>query len=347
MNVVVVDTLEQMDLLQSNWESVYAADAHASIFLSWNWLRGFFEVTPFRWFVLALRPDDVLPFVAFLPLAIDISRFNLVKILRMGGVPAADYTGLVSLPAAESAAINHFARYIQQELAWDRFHVSDALDRRMDALLELFSGDEFYIHPSKRVVCPFMALPEGMAQYFQLLSRATRKSLKRNLRHIEALEDFRVTFATQDNFDNHIELFYRLWSARWGERPFWYRRIFQQCFVDQNLLIILLWDGDIPIAASAAYMDPQKKVYYDFASGYNSQYLDYSPGNVIFLHGIQYAIEQGYTCYDFLRGGEAYKYSLGAQDRYCVNTLITRKNFRSRVIDYGAGVVRELRKRFQ
>jgi len=343
MDVVVVDDLQKMDRLKFNWGTVYAADPHAHIFLSWVWLRGFFEVTPYRWFVLALRPEACTFFVAFLPLAQANSKFNLLRILRMGGAPAADYTGLICLPEYEDEAIRHFAGYIQNVLVWDRFQASDVLDYRVDAIINAFSERKFSVQSKGELHCPYISLPESWDQYLGSLSRATRKSLKRNLRKIEALEDFRVTYATPENLKNQIEIFYKLWKERWGTRPFWYRKIFEHCFNDQKLLIIFLWDENIPFATTAAFVDPQKNIFYDFAGGYHLDYALYSPGNMVILYGIQYAIENQYKVYDFLRGGEEYKYSFGAVDRYCSQTLITRRSLRGSVVSFIVNVARKLR----
>lgn len=344
MDVVVIDDLQQMDELRSNWDVVYAADSHASIFLSWAWLRGFFEVTPYRWFVLALRPDTSAPSVAFFPLAEDNSKSDLVRVFRMGGAPAADYTGLVSLPDYEDAAISYFSTYIQQELVWDRFHASDVLDHRVDAVVSMFSREHFNIQVKGGVSCPYISLPESWDHYLKLLSRKRRKSLRRSLRKIEASENFSITYASQENLTSQIEIFYELWRERWGVRPSWYRNIFQQCSAENKLLLIFLWDGDVPVAASATFVDSQKKICYDFARGYRDGYARYSPGNVVLLHAIQYAIENQYDKFDFLRGGESYKYSFGAQDRCVSHTLLARKNLRSALVNRAVNWVRWLRK---
>ncbi|RME42331.1 MAG: GNAT family N-acetyltransferase, partial [Caldilineae bacterium] len=68
MQVRKIERLEDFIALRQNWEAVYAADPHAHIFVSWLWLRGWFQIASPRWFILAARPDAASPYVAFLPL---------------------------------------------------------------------------------------------------------------------------------------------------------------------------------------------------------------------------------------------------------------------------------------
>jgi len=46
-------------------------------------------------------------------------------------------------------------------------------------------------------------------------------------------------------------------------------------------------------------------------------------------HSIRYAIENGFTEYDFLRGNETYKYSFGVKERSIRHIVIGTKNGRN------------------
>ena len=65
---------------------------------------------------------------------------------------------------------------------------------------------------------------------------------------------------------------------------------------------------------------------------------------------IRYAINEGFTRYDFLRGDEAYKYSFGAENRRLVNLHIrtrSRRNGASGLDPRGLGEVLEECLRYQ
>ena len=110
MQVDCITNIEQFNKLKSNWEAVYAADPNVTIFVSWGWLRGWFEVVPDRWLVLAARPENTSAYVAFLPLRINAGQ----RRLQMGGNHLADHTGFVCLPEHKEATIPVFVHYISQ-----------------------------------------------------------------------------------------------------------------------------------------------------------------------------------------------------------------------------------------
>ena len=99
MTVTTIRGLAQFDSLKVDWDAVYQTDTQTAVCMSWDWLRGWLEVTPHEWFVLALRPDGNSPYVAFLPLA------TASGYLFMGGTPLADYTGFVCRPEYEALAL--------------------------------------------------------------------------------------------------------------------------------------------------------------------------------------------------------------------------------------------------
>ena len=55
---------------------------------------------------------------------------------------------------------------------------------------------------------------------------------------------------------------------------------------------------------------------YAYLGGFDPELPRLSPGAQIIGHAIDQAIAEGATEFHFLRGGEAYKYSWGAVDRW-------------------------------
>src|SRR4030095_8096301 len=100
--------MDEFEALRSPWDGVFASDPNASVFVSWAWLRGWFETSPHPWTVLAARSDAGGPWMGFIPVSFcggAIYRFDRVREIRMAGEPAADYTGFVCEPSVEKAVI--------------------------------------------------------------------------------------------------------------------------------------------------------------------------------------------------------------------------------------------------
>ena len=114
-------------------------------------------------------------------------------------------------------------------------------------------------------------------------------------------------------------------------------------FEHQCLCLSVLWDDTTPVAALAGCIDQVKKTFYAYIVGYNPEYAKLSPGRVMFGYSIQYAIENGFQIYDFLRGVEQYKLSLGSKKHFVTYTTIIRKGLRSTVANNGLNLTRRLR----
>ena len=328
MQVDCITNIEQFNKLKSNWEAVYAADPNVTIFVSWGWLRGWFEVVPDRWLVLAARPENTSAYVAFLPLRINAGQ----RRLQMGGNHLADHTGFVCLPEHKEATIPVFVHYIQQYLKWDQFQMRDVLDDRLNVFLNDFPSQQFILRQTDSTSCPYLPLPESWEEYLEGLSSTTRRNIRYYTRQVERLHEFRVTNVREDNFDRQIETSLMLWRLRWGVKPEHfldsYRTVLRHCFENDHLWVTILWDGVVPVAGMAAFIDKQNKSFSPYISGYDDRYAKLSPGTVMMGYGIRYAIENGFETCDFLRGDEAYKFTIGGVERFNTNVIITRKSLR-------------------
>ena len=337
MQVSRVDSISQFDQLQANWESVYAADSYAHIFVSWTWLRGWFAITPFDWFVLAIRPDNESPHVSFLPLilrGLRIHEFRPVRVLHLGGQPLAFYTGFVCLPEYEEEALVTFAAYIQEQLAWDSFQMEEVLDPRLDVFLQCFSIEEYDIRQSYGMPSLYIPLPDDWDSYLQnRLGPKTRRNLRRSLRKIDNGNGYWMTHTQLDTVERDIEVLLMLWQWRWGAKPManWHRKILRCSFENNGLWLKVLWNGQTPVAALAGIVDQNKHTFYAYIVGHNDKYTKLSPGKIMFGNSIRYAIEDGFQIYDFTLGADDYKISLDARQRSTKRITIKRRGFRNTV----------------
>lgn len=342
MQVSIINNLKQFQQLKTNWDAVYSADPNAQIFVSWSWLRSWFEVTPYAWSILAIQLDRNSPYIAFFPIAlrsVKKCKIHVFRELHMGGYYLADYTGFVCLPEYEEQAITTFAIYLQQHFKWDSFQLTDVSDPRLDIFLKCFSQKKFNFHQANATCCPYIPLPTTWEQYLQdFLGANTRQNLRKKLRQIESLKEFNFIPTQANNLEIQIEALLKLWQMRWGVRSESelniYRNIFQRCFENDCLWLNVLWNETTPVAGIAIFMEQQKKVFYFYITGYDDNFSKLSPGRVMLAHSIKYAIENGFEVFDFLRGDEDYKFSFfGAKERYNKNVTIERRNLRITAIN--------------
>jgi CelD/BcsL family acetyltransferase involved in cellulose biosynthesis len=317
-----IDDLHQFDRLRESWTTVYEADPHATIFVSWPWLRGWFAATPHKWLVLVGRSDTSPNPVAFFPLALDGHR------LLMGGNPLADYTGLVCVPQHEAEAIAGFATYVQRQVDWEKFYLRNVLDGRIDRFFKHFAVGRFALQVKGQTSCPHICLPDTWEKYLQeCVGPTTSRDIKRSLKKIATGDQFRVTSAEVYDLDTHVETLLDHWHARWGCPDYYragFREIFRHCFEHDRLWLSILWDGTKLIGALAALLDPVKKIMTACITSSDRTYAQLRPGKMVYAYAIRYAIEHGYRIFDFTRGNEGYKFSLGAVERFSPSLTIAR-----------------------
>jgi CelD/BcsL family acetyltransferase involved in cellulose biosynthesis len=59
-----------------------------------------------------------------------------------------------------------------------------------------------------------------------------------------------------------------------------------------------------------------------YNSGLDRRFMEYSPGWVLLGYLLQWANENGYAEFDFMRGDEEYKYRFGAVDRFVMRVTL-------------------------
>jgi len=323
VKITRIDNLQQFDRLKESWDAAYAADPHATICVSWAWLRGWFAVTPHKWFVLVGRSHKTSAPVAFFPLALDHHR------LLMGGNPLADYTGFVCPPEHEAEAISGFAAYVQRHVRWEKLYLRNVMDGRIDRFLEHFQSARFTVQLKAQTSCPHVRLPDTWERYLrESVGPTTSRDIRRSLKKVDEVERFRVTCAEAEDVDCHVETLLEHWHSRWGCPDYYrdgFREIFHRCFKDGRLWLSILWDDTSPIGALAAFLDPARKTMTACITSSDRTYAQLRPGKVVYAYGIRYAIEHGYEVFDFTRGNEDYKFSFGAVERFSPSVAVARK----------------------
>lgn len=348
ITIGTVDRITDLDSLGSierEWEAVHRADPVATVFTSSAWLRGRLSALADPWCVLAARPGAGEPVVALLPLRFLPSspgaRFcweteqgssaagAQVRGLGMAGSPLADYTGFVCSVGYEDIALAAFADFIQRYLDWRYFEIRDALDSRLDTFLGHFTESRFRIERHPTTHCPFLELNNSWEAYLGTRPRPRmRREIRHDLRAMERLPGLRRTTVADDG-ELQISSLLELWQGRWGRLPgpqlAQYRAVFRSCLEAGCLWLDIFWDRDAPITGLLGFLDRKRRSFCFYITGFDERYAALSPGTVIVAHAIREAICNGYQIFDFLRGDEPYKFSLGAELRQTENVTIFRK----------------------
>lgn len=344
MQIDVIERFETFNGCRSNWDSVYAADPDANVFLSWDWQSRWLHEVDQGWLILAARSqangDD---YVAFFPLRLNARPFKtggFYTEMLMAGARFADYTGVIARPEYVDAAIDAFGQRLNA-MSWGVFRLaSTRISEDSHArLVRHFPQDQCEILTDQpfldsagndNSICPFVELPDTWDAYLSGLSANTRQKLRRLLRKVDADPDLQITLAGPDTIDRSIETLVDLWSRQWSERKGDNLGSIQEViqtmlrhYCDLGILHMpILWRGGEPAGLLACLTDRRKHVMHFFIGARDERHNSLQPGLTLHAFNIRQAIGMGLTRYDFLRGNERYKYSFGAIDQKICNTVV-------------------------
>lgn len=163
---------------------------------------------------------------------------------------------------------------------------------------------------------PFVSLSGDFEQYLASLSKNNRHELRRKMRRAERMASQGLHVTHDGNLDIFLRL-HRLSSADkadfMGLHEDFFLQLSEELALSDMLQVSVLWDGDVPLAAM--YQIRFNNVVQLYNSGYDPDYAALAPGLVLLGYCLKKACRDGCCEYDFLRGGERYKYDLGGQDR--------------------------------
>ena len=177
------------------------------------------------------------------------------------------------------------------------------------------AGAEYSIR--EHAAAAVMRLPGSYEDYLAGLGKKERHETRRKLRRFEAgLGAPRLTAHHRPG--PHLDRFFALHRMADGPKGSFMTPAMEALFADLlagegwRLDVLCGEDGEMA-AASFGYADRQG--YYLYNSSYDPRLRGESPGAALLTLLVKRAIEEGREVFDFLKGGEPYKYRMGAQAR--------------------------------
>jgi len=164
-------------------------------------------------------------------------------------------------------------------------------------------------------------LPPTWEDYLGMLNRKQRHEVRRKLRRLQeaGLAVYR-TIESADDAAAAVPLFFELFRQSTSEKKAFMTTKMEAFFASlieatarANLLRMGILDLDATPVAVVVCFDYDGTVYL-YNNGYDPDYRSLSVGLISKILSIKDSIERGRRTYDFLKGGEAYKYRLGGKE---------------------------------
>jgi len=357
MKAELHDSFDSLLNLRAEWNPLLQRSESNVLFLTWEWQRAWWQAfgrgKDLR--VLSIR-DERENLQAIVPLFVqethfdprialpdintehpfDVASGTRQRIIQLvGGTKVSDYLDIIAPTELTRQVCAVFLDILADMEDW---HILDlrplpARSPTVSAVAELSRTHGWDVHQTREEVCPVLALPDTWEKYLsQTLNKKQRHELRRKIRRAE--KRTRVEWHWIDDLDalsEGLEIFFRLHKASdpgkdafMDERMQGFFREVAQVALEKGWLRLsmLRFDGH-PVASYLCFDYPNNRLVYN--SGFDpSASRDLSPGIVLLGYLIKDAIQSGCRSFDFLRGGERYKYSFGAKDTEVLRLVVRR-----------------------
>jgi CelD/BcsL family acetyltransferase involved in cellulose biosynthesis len=331
--------------LQAEWNRLLRRSRFDTLFLTHEWQTTWWEsLGEGELWILAMRSQATNELVGIVPLYLVINqegpwagkrKFNLV-----GCIEVSDYLDIIAAKGWERDVYRAFHAWLCSDAApaWEVLDLcnlpEDSLTyRELPAVFsEITPGWEIQV--SQEDTAPQFALPLRYDTYLQeRVEKKQRHEIRRKQRRAERETEVQFTLVgPKDNLAAEMDDFAALQRASRPDKAEFMtpemRRFFQrmaQRMQDAGYLRLgfLSINGE---KAAALLSFEYNRRFLLYNSGYDPDaYSHLSPGWVLVGYTIQYALAVGCRVFDFMQGGEAYKYHFGSQDYRVMRVIVTRQ----------------------
>ena len=249
----------------------------------------------------------------------------------MGDTNLFDYHDVILLHQS-NIIYDNLWKYIQL-LEWDKC-VFKSLPN-YSGFLNFFrqiDNKDFEIVICEEDSVPVLNLNNTWEEYLQNLNKKHRHELKRKFRRLnDTNKNIRQYFSKNaSTIDYELTEFFRLLKLSSPEKSdflteeieSFFTKIFKALFKENILRLYFMEIDDTKVAACICF--DYNNVYSLYNSGYDTNYSYLSVGLLNKALCIKESLELNYDKFNFLRGSERYKYSLGGMDQKIFQISITR-----------------------
>lgn len=322
LEVCALSSRGELALSLPEWDRLYAACPDATPFQSPAWIVpwlahfGGGELCS----VGIYRGDRL---VALAPW--QLSDGPVERTISFVGGGISDYGGVLVAPGgAGEGSVDVLLGHLAEQRARYDLCVLDQLPPT-DPLYAARLPPDLSDEPSDQETCPELPLPTRVESLARQLPHRLGPRIQRSLRRLTREGQARFERAESRNLEELLDAFFDLHAARWHTRRTpgvladgtvkrFHRDVAAGMLARQELrLHALRLDGRIE---AALYAFVHGRRVFSYLSGFSPRLSALSPGTLMIWRALAVAIEEGHHTFDFLRGGESYKYDWGAQDRW-------------------------------
>lgn len=325
----LVTSVDAFDALAGDWWELWQSVPVATPFQTPAWLIAWWHAfAPGRLATFAVREAASRRLVGLAPLYAEASDRGS-RLLPIG-ISASDYVDVLLAPGSEHAAGAALVEALDANGGWQRVELPDLAPEALARGLQ--APENTTDETMAAAVCPAIVLPKG-AGFDDVVPALQRRKLRMAQHRLDRHGHWRI-HSTGDLeparwADLVTDLHGRRWRAR-GETG---------VLADERMLRLI--SGAFPELATRGLLRchaleigvriagvfvgfAHRGVFYAWLGGLDPRFAEFSPGSVLIGKAIEAAIADEASRFDFLRGGEPYKYGWGAVDFHTYRRVFRR-----------------------
>jgi len=306
--------------LETEWSELARRRAYPTVFLTPHWTR---VARAFD------RREQVTLSIAERGIAA-LARDDDGTITFAGG-ELTDYQDIVAKPADVPAVAEALAEWIvAKRTPRVLLEFVPEESATVDVVAGVLRRAAYAVQVDRLVTAPRLTLPDSFETYVQGLGKKERHELRRKLRGLETGRRVSFRFAADSERTAVFDRFVALHRRSRGEKAEFMTREMERFFRDvADTLAARGWlrlgalnvDGeDAAVVFAFAY----EGTFALYNAAYDVALAPLSVGIACHAYAIRAAIDEGLRTYDFLRGGEPYKYDLGGTDHWLLRLEASR-----------------------
>ena len=311
--VTVIRDPARLSTLDGEWDELLARSASDTVFLTWDWLRTWYEVYGAEVEPCVVLVRDGGRLVAAAPLKIEERRRYGLRVRQLefigtGRAVCPDFLDFV-IEAGRLGAL-------RTEPGWDRIALSDLpATSPVRAPLET-AMTAAHLRPFRQVdrTCPYLTLPGTWAELEQRLThnfrrnhRKKRRRLGATLVHWDESQSVQAALTTLASLhQGRMETSGRGGNFRKPDYLAFHQRFAERAAKRGWLYLAFLQKDGRAIAGRYGFV--YRGTYYAYQSGFDPTAGDDSPGEVMLGMVIEDLIRRGVSEFNFLRGPQPHKF---------------------------------------
>lgn len=338
MKIDVIRSADSWSAMAQEWNTLLQASHLNLPFLTYEFQRAWWEhLGGGEWqtaelHILAAR-DEQGQLVGIAPLFRAPHEDGSHSLRLIGCHEIADFLDFICRPQDLDAFVAAVLEHVQAFDGWQEAEFYNLLSesQTLAALPAAATAAGLQVEQETLQPSPYIVLPKTFDEYVEQLdskqAHELRRKMRKAARNVVPLSTEVIRDAAE--LDPALNDFFALMTQE-GEKASFLKpamraqmeAIARSAFAAGWLQLIFLKAGQERIAAYLNF-DYDNRIW-GYNAGFSNAHGTLSPGWLMMAEMMTWAIENGRAVFDFMRGGEEYKYRFGAVDRFVTRVRLSK-----------------------